>query len=136
MKHLLFTYGTLQTDMRNNKPFMDGQRLICKALCEGELFNVNRPQYPVLIEGKELIRGELWEIDDVSLKRIDRLETYNPETPEQNNYTREVCDVITKNGKVMAFVYKYKRVVMEGPNYTKIKHGDYKLYLKQNEALR
>ncbi len=82
MKHRLFIYGTLKTGFPNQEAYMTS------AEKHGNHQTVER--YPLVLIGEryvpcmlnapgegELVEGELFEVDDDCLKRIDALERVN-----------------------------------------------------------
>lgn len=71
MTHLVFVYGTLRSGQPNNA-LMDGS-LIGMATVEGVLHNAGG--FPGLRPAAgRYVRGEVWEVPEETLARLDRLE--------------------------------------------------------------
>ena len=70
-KHLVFVYGTLKSGDRNNY-LLKGSKFIQKDSIFGTLFDLGR--FPALTDGHKKVYGEIWEISDETLRRLDRLE--------------------------------------------------------------
>jgi len=77
MKHLLFVYGTLKKGHTRQKYLMD-QRYLGTAILRPTHRMVYLSGYPALIPAKDgegsLVRGELYEVDDLCLQEVDKVE--------------------------------------------------------------
>jgi gamma-glutamylcyclotransferase (GGCT)/AIG2-like uncharacterized protein YtfP len=69
---LLFVYGTLKSGERNNH-LMEG-RLVRKAKTYKGFRLVDCGNYPGLVRGDKAIEGEVWEVSEPTLARLDRFE--------------------------------------------------------------
>lgn len=71
----LFVYGTLKRGHRLHG-CLTGQRYLGQALTLPEFKLLNCGWYPALVESGDgrAIRGELWEVDAATLKRLDEVE--------------------------------------------------------------
>lgn len=101
-KIYLFVYGTLKTGNFNNRLLNGFKGIPAKApgilLFEG-------PGYPFAKRGSGTAIGELYEIDEKTLARIDRLEGH----PEY--YHREKTKVLAGKKKEEAWIYLIDRPV-------------------------
>lgn len=102
MAHLLFTYGTLQKGFSNHYLIKGAEYLGSgKTL---EKYSLYESGIPYVFKGEEVsqIHGELYRVDNHTLKIIDRLEGH----PDW--YRREEVAVLTENGvTVTAWLYFY-----------------------------
>lgn len=86
MKHRVFVYGTLMKDRPNHNNFLRGQEYLGQAILKDYgLYDLGA--YPgVVPESGEKVLGEVYEVDDSTLKSLDRLEgngtLYNRQTAE------------------------------------------------------
>ena len=103
-KHSVFVYGTLKRGFPNHfflerATFLGAGRTSAKyALYEGE--------YPFVIKDEAVSRiaGEVYEVDDVTLARLDQLEQH------PDFYRREQAEVMLTSGfLVTAWVYFFPR---------------------------
>ena len=99
MQHLLFVYGTLRRGECNHHLLEHAQLLgNHETLPEYTLYDLGA--YPAVIEGHSSILGEVYLIDDTTLKAVDRLEDVPVE------YRREQIE--TPFG--LAWIYLYQDV--------------------------
>lgn len=105
MKHYLFCYGTLRRHEPNHFYLTSAKCIAEQAWTHGRLYRVD--WYPALVPGGEkLVYGELYQIDDDTLERIDELEGYE-EGRENNEFQRIKQTVFFDRGSVEAYVYVY-----------------------------
>ena len=100
MKHLIFVYGTLMKGQRaygvfgNMKYFNDG------VLRDYGLYETG--DYPAAVPVKGFnVYGELYEIDDATLKKFDDYED------EGDLYIRKLVKIQTDNKEYDAWFYEY-----------------------------
>ncbi len=75
-KHLVFVYGTLRRgSVRAMSIRFPGSRFIAEAKVSGSLFDLG--EYPSLLldESKSLVIGEVYEVDDETLSKLDDFES-------------------------------------------------------------
>jgi len=126
MKHALFIYGTLMPGLRLEAE-MHGARFVGAAQVPGRLVDVGR--YPGLLHGEGQVTGEVYEVDDAHLARLDAVEEMVPGDRTASQYWREVVTVVTgplQGQPVQTYVYNRP---VEG--CTPIPHGDYRRYIRE-----
>src|SRR5690348_780487 len=103
-KHLVFVYGTLRKHERNHH-LMNGATCIAEqAWTSGTLFDTNM-SYPILMEQVSgRVYGELYEITQKQLTKLDALEGYEGKG-KNNFYDRIMKKIHTDQDSYDAFVY-------------------------------
>jgi gamma-glutamylcyclotransferase (GGCT)/AIG2-like uncharacterized protein YtfP len=103
---LLFVYGTLKTGERNNPLYLAGQSVLGPARTPPRYRLYDCGPYPGLVEADDGVSvvGELWDIDESCLARIDLLEGV-----AEGLYERRVIRL--EEPAVEASVYLYLRGV-------------------------
>ena len=130
MQHLLFIYGTLMPGLRLEAE-MHGARFMGAAQVPGRLVDVGR--YPGLLRdvdsGDGTVTGEVYEVDDAHLARLDVVEDMVPGNRAASQYWREVvtvCGGPLQGQQVQTDVYK-----QAAQGCTAIPHGDYRRYIRE-----
>jgi len=102
-RHRLFVYGTLKSGHARSG-LLEGQTLQGKAVTVPEYRMYNCGSYPALVydpENGEEIEGELWEIDNELLHRLDRVEG----VPDLYVRTEVRLKVPPIHGKVLTYLF-------------------------------
>lgn len=101
----VFVYGTLMKNCYNHERYLKGQKYLGQAVLPGyALYNLG--SYPGVISDEyEKVLGELYEIDQQILKRLDVLEGngrlyIRHSTEVMNNDVKISAEVYVWNGKV------------------------------------
>jgi gamma-glutamylcyclotransferase (GGCT)/AIG2-like uncharacterized protein YtfP len=126
MTHTLFIYGTLMPGLRLEAE-MHGARFLGAAQVPGRLVDLGR--YPGLLSGEGVVTGEVYEVDDTHLARLDVVEDMVPGNRVASQYWREVvtvCGGPLQGQQVQTYVYN--RPVN---GCTSIAHGDYRRYIRE-----
>lgn len=124
MKHALFIYGTLMPGLRLEAE-MQGARFLGAAQVPGRLVDVGH--YPGLLPGEGQVTGEVYEVDDAHLARLDAVEDMVPGDRAASQYWREWVTVVSgplKGQQVQTYVYNCPT-----DDCTPIPHGDYRRYI-------
>jgi gamma-glutamylcyclotransferase (GGCT)/AIG2-like uncharacterized protein YtfP len=126
MKHTLFIYGTLMPGLRLEAQ-MQGARFMGAAQVPGRLVDLGR--YPGLVLGDGMVSGEVYEVDDAHLARLDGVEDMVPGDRAASQYWREEVTVLSGplQGQPVQ-TYVYNRPV---DGCTPIPHGDYRRYIRE-----
>jgi len=95
----VFVYGTLMNNCYNHERYLKGQKYLGQAVLVGyALYNLG--SYPGIIpDEEEKVLGELYEIDQQILKRLDVLEGNG------HLYIRHSAEVMIDDAKLGAEVY-------------------------------
>jgi len=104
----VFVYGTLMKNFCNYKRYIEGRiSRITPGKTYGLLYHLPEG-YPALLEGNEIVEGEIIEpVDERLLKSLDRLEDY-VEGRSGNLYERKIKEILTEDGeKVTCWIYIY-----------------------------
>jgi gamma-glutamylcyclotransferase (GGCT)/AIG2-like uncharacterized protein YtfP len=126
MTHTLFIYGTLMPGLRLEAE-MHGARFLGAAQVPGRLVDLGR--YPGLLSGEGVVTGEVYEVDDTHLARLDVVEDMVPGNRVASQYWREVvtvCGGPLQGQQVQTYVYNRP---IDG--CTSIAHGDYRRYIRE-----
>ena len=100
----VFVYGTLLKG-EYNSCLLDKQEFIREAWTTPEFTMVNLGGFPGLLEGGHTaIAGEVYEVDEECMFKLDRLEGCYPNDPDQGMYGR--INLLLDDGEeVMAYRY-------------------------------
>jgi gamma-glutamylcyclotransferase (GGCT)/AIG2-like uncharacterized protein YtfP len=104
MKTLVWVYGSLKKGFHNNG-YLGKAEFKGEAILKGaQLYTMG--SYPALGKGMRDIRGELYLVDDATLKNLDGLEQYHPKDYVRSLYIRRK-ERVTIDGKdcISAMVY-------------------------------
>lgn len=115
---LLFIYGTLRRGGRAQYMMADAE-YIGQATSLGRLVHVD--QYPGLIRDSEsLVKGELYLVDEVLMKKLDQYEGCNENPPL---YRAEKVDVLLDDGeRFSAITYVFQQL---RDHHERIECGDW-----------
>lgn len=122
MRYQVFVYGTLLRGMSRANA-MANSMFLGHAETRGDLYDLGH--YPGLVDGVGLVLGELHEVDARTLAKLDVIEGYDPDIPEQSLYRREtrVVTCLNDGRATEAEVYLYNEEVAASP---RLCHGDYR----------
>lgn len=123
--HKVFVYGSLLSGLGNHG-LLTGSAFIGKAITPPEFTMLDLGAFPGVvhtIEGGSTVIGEVYEVDDMTLRRLDHLEGYDSDDPKSGLYNR--MQIPTEFGE--AFIYTYNN--MYGRSYIHpIENGDWRTY--------
>ena len=103
MAQKIFVYGTLRKGMYNYDIYLrDQDSFRGYAYIKGSLLSVNDKNYPAYImEGQDMILGEIHEMSDEIAEKIDKLEGYLGEGNLRNDYNKIICDIYDGDHQVI-----------------------------------
>lgn len=119
----LFVYGTLMSGFGNNR-LLNSSNLIDSATTEDKL-TLLASSIPFLVdeEGKSYVRGEVYSVNESTLKAIDQLEGH------PTWYSRKIISVINELGdKIKAWAYFMPK--SETRHAKVIESGSYRDYIE------
>ena len=123
MKHLVFVYGTLRSgEARSMSIRFPNSRFVTDAKVSGRLYDLGA--YPGLLsnDSDSLVTGEVYEIDDETLTKLDDFEA-------SSNYLRKQVEISSGDRKRSCWTYE------PNPEFyslqTLIRSGDWVEYAKR-----
>ncbi|MGD6887998.1 gamma-glutamylcyclotransferase family protein [Bacillus mobilis] len=123
----VFVYGTLRK-AQTNAHFMQG--VICiadEAWTYGKLFDTNEGYPAMICSNKDKVYGEVYEVNDDTLQKLDELEEYTGNA-ENDLYDRITETIYLSDREIRAFVYvaqdkeMLKKVIISG-DWVKYQQG-------------
>lgn len=132
----VFVYGSLMEGFFNSEKALVGKvKKRIKAKTKGKLYHLANKGYPAMIDGEDIIYGELLVIDDLDalFPALNKIEKYFGENDPNNEYHRVVIEVETEDGdKELAYVYKYNDDNVENQKDEKIyiPNGSWREYME------
>jgi gamma-glutamylcyclotransferase (GGCT)/AIG2-like uncharacterized protein YtfP len=102
--HHVFVYGTLRKG-QTNAHYMQGATCIAEeAWVYGKLFDTNEGYPAMICSNEEKVYGEVYEVDDEVLQKLDELEEYTGNA-ETDLYDRITQTVYFADKEIHAYVY-------------------------------
>lgn len=132
----IFVYGSLMEGFFNSEKALKGKvEKRIKATTKGRLYHLVDKGYPALVDGEDVIYGELLIVKDLLrvLPVLDEIEHYYGEENENNEYNRVKMEARSIDGyRVVAYVYKYNCDDIERckERIEYIPNGDWKAYMR------
>ena len=123
----VFVYGSLLSGMGNHSLLAESKKLgISKSPRGFKMLDLGWFPGAIRSNDETSIYGEVYEVDDITLNRLDRLEGYNSGNPESGLYNR--IEIDTKFGKALIYIYNnyYNRGKI-------VENGDWKKHYKTNK---
>lgn len=140
MTEKIFVYGSLMKDFFNYNNYLKGKVKSAKlAKTKGKLYHLGDRGYPAMVEGTDVVFGELIEIEDfeMNLNSLDGLENYYEENSNLNEYNRVIKDIeiLDTEEIVKAYVYQFnqKNINNRKANTIYIPSGDWREYMNQKD---
>ncbi|MDI6676232.1 gamma-glutamylcyclotransferase [Bacillus wiedmannii] len=125
--HHVFVYGTLRKE-QTNAHYMQGAICIAdEAWAYGELFDTNEGYPAMTYSSEEKVYGEVYEVNDEILRKLDELEEYTGNA-ETDLYDRIKQTVYAADREIEAYVYiaQDKKMILKV-----IDSGDWVEYQKE-----
>ncbi|MDQ7235989.1 gamma-glutamylcyclotransferase family protein [Bacillus pacificus] len=117
--HHVFVYGTLRKEQANAH-YMQGAICITdEAWTYGKLFDTNEGYPAMICSNKDKVYGEVYEVNDDVLQKLDELEEYTGNA-ESDLYDRITETIYLGDSEIRAFVYvaqdkeMLKKVIISG----------------------
>lgn len=134
MTYRVFVYGTLRQGEVNHSLLKQAKCLARQAWTNGVLYDTTCG-YPAMVrDNEERVYGEVYEISEDQLRRLDELEGYTGNQTE-DLYDRVIQTIFTDHGCYDAYVYIFEPT--KASHLAKIDFGDWKChqYIKQDQHL-
>jgi len=128
---LLFVYGTLMSGFSGHAAFLVDSQFISHGILYGARLVHLEEGFPGALEGEGQILGEVYRVDEFTLKAIDLYEEFNEPFPEKSFYLRKLKPVwlIPMNEWVEAWVYLLNpKLVVE---FTEVPGGNWRDFIKK-----
>lgn len=117
----VFVYGTLLEGYGNHKYFLSNAKKLGEHITSPNYTMLHLGGFPgVIQEGDTAIKGEVYEVSEEELRRLDRLEGYDLASPTSGLYNRK--EIHTEWGKAWIYIYNY----YNNYNYNTIPSGSWK----------
>ena len=134
----IFVYGSLRTGFFNYNKYLLGKVSNAQVgKVKGKLYHMLHKGYPALLEGDDVVVGEIMNLNDFEEVMIpmDKMENYYGVNDNRNEYNRIIMDVELSDGtKESCYVYYYamndKDIFEKNSIY--IENGDWKDYMLQH----
>jgi gamma-glutamylcyclotransferase (GGCT)/AIG2-like uncharacterized protein YtfP len=96
----VFVYGTLKKGIHNHR-LLTHAKFIGYAITD-QGYRLVAGGFPIVLEGGNFaVKGEVYEVDDATLERLDQLEGYRAEGDPSNLYDRRSIVVRVWNGAAL-----------------------------------
>ena len=125
--HHVFVYGTLRKEQTNAHYMQSAICIADKAWTYGKLFDTNEGYPAMTYSSEEKVYGEVYEVNDDILSKLDELEEYTGNA-ETDLYDRITQTVYVADRKIEAYVYiaQDKKMILKV-----IDSGDWVEYKKE-----
>lgn len=104
---LVFVYGTLQKGFHNHR--LLERSIDCGPAKTADRYVLRSRPHGIPFAGRDKavsqIEGELYEVNDATLRRLDQLEGCRIDNPELSWYHRELIDVHWRGECLKAWIY-------------------------------
>ena len=115
--HLVFVYGSLRKDLHNHNSYLKHSKFLGRHTTHPEYTMLSLGSFPgVRVGGNTAIKGELYEVDDLALERLDYLEGV-PTFYDRHTIPTEKGDAI---------MYVLERI----GEYVEVPNGDWKDFIQ------
>lgn len=123
----LFVYGGLLKGMTLS-PFIEGSEYLGPAFIQADLYFLG--QFPGIVKGKGIVFGELYELSESTIPKVDKIEHYHIDDPGHSSYIRKelLVTCLPNKEKTTAEAYFYNRSI-KGQEL--IPHGDYRRFINE-----
>ncbi|MBE5106720.1 gamma-glutamylcyclotransferase [Bacillus thuringiensis] len=125
--HHVFVYGTLRKEQTNAYYMQSAKCIADEAWTYGKLFDTNEGYPAMICSNEEKVYGEVYEVNDEILHKLDELEEYTGNA-ETDLYDRITQTVYTTDNEIQAYVYiaQDKKMLKKD-----IDSGDWLVYRKE-----
>lgn len=103
--HLVFVYGSLKAGFGNHRLLSSSEFVSTGELDNAELYSLGG--FPAVIVGNDSVSGEIYEVDEATLKALDALEGH----PRFYKRETHLISCHSMNGTLPCHVYFYQHEV-------------------------
>lgn len=125
----VFVYGTLRSGYGNNV-LLHNATFLGEATTNGVMYSMGYIPFVSLTTQEGTVHGEVYEINEDILRRLDQLEGYNIHQPDRSFYNRSLVNTLPYGE---AFIY---HIDTHDSERNKIPSGDWRVYLKERGDVR
>ncbi|MCX2824816.1 branched-chain alpha-keto acid dehydrogenase [Bacillus pseudomycoides] len=100
----VFVYGTLRKQQANAHYLHEATCIAEEAWTHGKLFDTNQGYPAMILSSDNKVYGEVYEVSDEILKKLDELEEYTG-NPEKDLYDRITQTIYFEDRSIGAYVY-------------------------------
>ncbi|MGH1141398.1 gamma-glutamylcyclotransferase family protein [Bacillus pseudomycoides] len=100
----VFVYGTLRKQQANAHYLHEATCIAEEAWTHGKLFDTNQGYPAMILSSDNKVYGEVYEVSDEILKKLDELEEYTC-NPEKDLYDRITQTIYFEDRSIGAYVY-------------------------------
>lgn len=118
----LFVYGTLLKGLERESVLSES-RYLGTVVIQARMYDLG--SYPGIIDGEGQVIGEIYEIDQDTLNKLDEVEGYLPDEPKDSKYIRKGVKIVSTEVEDTVIAYFYNQQVEESG---RILSGDYRKY--------
>jgi len=124
--HKVFVYGSLLRGLGNHRLLSDST-FLGEAATKPYFLMVDLGYFPGLIEDIDgvSIKGEVYEVSDEILHRLDMLEGFREHDPKNGLYNRK--EIVTQFGTALVYIYNHHNRVYTSDRL--VKDGDWRSHL-------
>lgn len=114
-------YGSLMSGLYNHKAHLENKAELVGTFQTEPIYNlIDLGAYPGLTKkGSTSVTMEIYDIDDIVLQNLDRLESYRPEDKESSYYNRELIE--TPYGEAYCYFFN-----LNTKGSKKVTHGNWR----------
>ena len=126
--HKVFVYGSLLSGMGNHRLLENSKKLGVTRSPKGFKM-VDLGPFPGVVQSEDeskSVYGEVYEVNDETFQRLDRLEGYNRFSPKSGLYDR--MEIETKFGRAYIYIYN-------GHSARVVENGDWRAYHTKKGSL-
>ena len=102
--YYVFVYGTLRKQQTNAHYLYGAKCIANNAWTYGKLFDTNEGYPAMICMSEDKVYGEVYEVDDKTLKKLDELEEYTGNR-EKDLYDRITQTIYFEDRNMSAYVY-------------------------------
>lgn len=109
----VLVYGSLKRGFNNHNEFLGGSALLGKTLVPGRMYNLGA--FPgIRLDQSGSIACEVYEVNDLIVKHLDRLEGFHKQGSEDNFYDRVPVRFLLDEEPMTGEIYEVNKRFLHG----------------------